>query len=228
MKPEVGHWLYASCSASDYGQIVAVGEDDNGHPTIDIRLSDPQDLVTCDENGTNGWSDSLTTLEIAGKMVLDVRLILRNVQWRPGGDNDGSGSYIICNTPGSECFRCTKLFQLRNEPAKPAAKTPAQTSANTELLDLLAEVERLDKSATPGPWYAVGPDGEHGDGLAGWDRGDDGYTIGSKPNIHGWENDSGCTSYSITKEDAEFAARARTLLPLLAKELSARLSGGSR
>ena len=114
MKPEVGHWLYASCSASDYGQIVAVGEDDNGAPTIDIRLSDPQDLVTCDENGTNGWSDALTTLEIAGKMVLDVSLILRNVQWRPGTGDDG---FIICNTPGSDCFRCTKLFQLRTEKA---------------------------------------------------------------------------------------------------------------
>ena len=213
MKPEVGKWLYASCSASDYGQIVAVGEDDNGTPTIDIRLSDPQDLVTCDENGTNGWSDALTTLEIAGKMVLDVSLILRNVQWRPGTGDDG---FIICNTPGSECFRCTKLFQLRTE------KAP-EPSAKPELPELLAEVERLDKAATPGPWYAVGPDGEQGDGLAGWDRGDDGFTIGSQPDVHGWENDSGCTSYSITKEDAEFAARARTLLPLLAKELKALL-----
>ena len=214
MKPEVGHWLYASCSASDYGQIVAVGEDDNGAPTIDIRLSDPQDLVTCDGNGTNGWSEPLTTLEVAGD------LILRNVQWRPGPGDDG---FIICNTPGSECFRCTKLFQLQNKPAESITKTPAQTPVQTELLDLLAEVERLDKAATPGPWYAVGPEGEQGDGLAGWERGDDGFTIGSQPNIHGWENDSGCTSYSITKEDAEFAARARTLLPLLAKELKALL-----
>ena len=207
MKPEVGHWLYASCSASDYGQIVAVGEDDNGAPTIDIRLSDPQDLVTCDGNGTNGWSEPLTTLEVAGD------LILRNVQWCPGTGDDG---YIICNTPGSECFRCTKLFQLRTE------KAP-EPSAKPELPELLAEVERLDKAATPGPWYAVGPDGEQGDGLAGWDRADDGFTIGSQPDVHGWENDSGCTSYSITKEDAEFAARARTLLPLLAKELKALL-----
>jgi hypothetical protein len=122
MKPEVGQYLYASCSDSDYGQIVAVGEDANGAPTIDIRLSDPQDLVTCDGNGVNGWSDPLTTLEIVGDLVVETwvkpviqcALILRNVQWRPG---EGSDGFIICNTPGSECFRCTKLFQLRTKKA---------------------------------------------------------------------------------------------------------------
>jgi hypothetical protein len=89
--------------------------------------------------------------------------------------------------------------------------------------DLLSEVERLDKAATPAPWYAVGPNGKQGDGLAGFEREDNGYTIGSKPDEHGWENDSGCPGYSITKEDAEFAARARVLLPLLAKRLKAQL-----
>jgi len=109
MKPEAGQYLYASCSDSDYGQIVAVGEDANGAPTIDIRLIDPQDLVTCDDHGTNGWRDPLTTLEVTGDLVL------RGVQWRPG---EGHKGFIVCNTPGSECFRCTKLFQLRNEAAQ--------------------------------------------------------------------------------------------------------------
>jgi hypothetical protein len=114
-------------------------------------------------------------------------------------------------------------------PLNEALSTPnGEGTMTTELLELLAEVERLNKAATPAPWYAVGPEGEQGDGLAGFEREDNGYTIGSKPGEHGWENDSGCPGYSITKEDAEFAARARTLLPLLAKELKARLSGSSR
>jgi hypothetical protein len=93
MKPEVGQYLYASCSDSDYGQIVAVGEDDNGALTIDIRLLDPQDLVTVDDGE---WADPLTTIEVTGDVIL------RNVQWRP---DEEDGGYIICNTPGSECFR---------------------------------------------------------------------------------------------------------------------------
>ena len=97
-----------------------------------------------------------------------------------------------------------------------------------ELLALLDEVERLDKAATPAPWYAVGPDGvaDRCDGLAGIDRGDDGFTIGSSPDKHGWDNDGGCAGYSVTEGDAQFAARARALLPILAKELRARLAGG--
>ena len=116
MTPEVGQYLSASCAATDYGQIVAVGEDDNGAPTIDIRLIDPQDLVTVDDDE---WEDPLTTLEVTGDPALRGDLILRYVQWRPSkGPSDDDGTYIICNTPGSECFRCTKLFQLRNEAAQ--------------------------------------------------------------------------------------------------------------
>ena len=117
--PKVGQWLHASCSDEDYGQIVAVGEDDNGIQTIDIRISNPQDLVTCDDKE---WEDPLTTLEVSPGATL----ILRHVQWHPGSGEpesgepeSGKGGYVICNTPGSECFRCTKLFQLRDEPTGP-------------------------------------------------------------------------------------------------------------
>jgi len=115
MAPKIGQWLYASCSAEDYGQIVAVGEDDNGVPTIDIRLSNPQDLVTCEDE--TEWADPLTTLEVPP----GVALVLRHVQWRPGsGDGVDGATFIVCNTPGSECFRCTKLFQLCDEPVEAA------------------------------------------------------------------------------------------------------------
>jgi len=82
--------------------------------------------------------------------------------------------------------------------------------------DLLAEVERLDKSAMPGPWKWYSEDGmpqlqgqtEHAE---------------MNPVIVGFVCEScrprrgQCLSGS--KEDHEFIARARTLLPLLAERL---------
>jgi hypothetical protein len=110
--PKIGQWLYASCSDADYGQIVAVGQDDNGVATIDILVSDPQDIISCEHNekDSDGWIDPLTTLELPE----GTRVILRHVQWRPGSGED---NFIVCNTPGDGCFRCTKLFQLRGAPA---------------------------------------------------------------------------------------------------------------
>jgi len=37
-------------------------------------------------------------------------VILRAVQWERSGD------CVVCNTPSNGCFRCTKLFWLRDAP----------------------------------------------------------------------------------------------------------------
>lgn len=108
MTPKVGHYLFASCSAQDYGRIVAVGQDANGAKTIDIQLCDPDDLVDCDEDHDVVKSPPITTLEASPGAVL----ILRHVQWKESGEET-----IICNTPGNNCFRCTKLFWLHEVPA---------------------------------------------------------------------------------------------------------------
>jgi len=115
--PSVGHLLYASCSAEYYGEIVAVGEDANGQPTIDIRVEHTNDLIDCEsvepftEPKPGEWANPLTTIELPE----GVRPILRHVQWRPSGPDYPDN--IICNTPGNGCFRCTKLFTLHKERA---------------------------------------------------------------------------------------------------------------
>lgn len=102
--PRIGQWLYASCSDAYYGEVVGVGQDSNGAPTIDIRIEDPEDLIWCEDEG---FENPLTTIEL-----LDgVRPILRDVQYR---FQVGSG-FIVCNTPGNGCYRCTKLFRLDDE-----------------------------------------------------------------------------------------------------------------
>jgi hypothetical protein len=110
--PKIGQYLFASCSASDYGRIVAVGRDENGADTIDILVTDPQDLIDCehDPDTPRGWIAPLTTVEFPPGDV-----VLRGVQWRTDTSIDG---YIVCNTPGDGCFRCTKLFELRDGPAR--------------------------------------------------------------------------------------------------------------
>lgn len=113
-EPEVGHYLHASCSAEDYGRILAVGADENGAPTIDIEVLHPQDLISCDDDDDDEFeSPTLTTLELPP----GTKVILRNLQWRKLGDWDETIS-IVCNTPGNGCFRCTKLFSLQSEPCE--------------------------------------------------------------------------------------------------------------
>lgn len=112
--PSVGSWLYASCSAQFYGEVIAVGEDANGQATIDIRIEDPNDLVECRSididavAGPDDWVNPLTSMELPE----GVKAILRHVQWRfrPYGGNDPP--LIECNTPGDGCCRCTKLFSV--------------------------------------------------------------------------------------------------------------------
>lgn len=108
-EPAPGVYLYASCSAEEYGRIVAVGEDSNGNPTIDIEVLHPNDLIDCEDEEGGEWEHALTWLEVPA----GVTLILRDVQYRI--DPSKSPEYpavIICNTPGNSCFRCTKMFTM--------------------------------------------------------------------------------------------------------------------
>jgi hypothetical protein len=105
--PKVGQYLYASCSAEDYGRILAVGDDGNGTPTIDIELCHPGDAFSCDDDDTDFPNPVLTEVELQPA----AKVILRKLQWRQLGE------CIVCNTPGNGCFRCTKCFWLHDEPA---------------------------------------------------------------------------------------------------------------
>jgi len=106
---KVGKLLHASCSAEDYGRIVAIGEDDNGQPCIDIQLFHPNDLVDCGDDEHSGSENPLTRLELSPGATL----VLRAVHYKMYEQYPGM---IMCNTPGNGCERCTKLFSLTDEP----------------------------------------------------------------------------------------------------------------
>lgn len=103
--PEVGKYLYASCLGEDYGKILAVGHDENGKPTIDIEVYDAGLLLSYDED-----SNALTEIELPPSTTV----VLRKVQWKAADEWDGK-LVIECNTPGNNCYRCTKLFCLNDE-----------------------------------------------------------------------------------------------------------------
>ncbi len=110
--PKPGHWLYASCSALDYGQILRVGKDANGMDIVDIRVLDASDLTWTpladnDKDSSEFGANPL----IYAELPPGVHVILRDVQYRMSA----AGS-IECDTPGNHCFRCTKFFILREKP----------------------------------------------------------------------------------------------------------------
>lgn len=100
---EVGLYLYASCSAEEYGRVVAIGKDGNGVPSIDIEVLHPNDLIDCNDDEASGSKNPQTWLDVSPGATL----ILREVHYKHDGNR------IVCNTPGNGCYRCTKLFWLR-------------------------------------------------------------------------------------------------------------------
>lgn len=107
----IGKYLYASCSAEEYGRIVGMGKDGNGFPTIDIEIFHPNDLIDCHEDGDiPGSEHGLTWLDVPQGTKLILRDVLYRMSTTPGYPDN-----IICNTPGNGCFRCTKLFTLYDD-----------------------------------------------------------------------------------------------------------------
>lgn len=97
--PKVGQYLYSTCSASDYGRIVAVVEN-----TIDILITDPNDLIGDDTEGA--------ILEITGTATL------RRIRYRmlDSPSNDPDQPWIYCETPTPGCSRCRFAFWLMDGP----------------------------------------------------------------------------------------------------------------
>ena len=111
--PRVGQRLWSTCAGWYYGEIISVGKDENGQPTIDIRVEHPDDIIWCGAAemgaalGPDDWENPLTTLELPE----GVKPILRDVLWRAKGVYGGHET-IECNTPGNGCYRCTKFFWI--------------------------------------------------------------------------------------------------------------------
>lgn len=121
--PKVGQWLYSTCSASDYGEVVAVYQDANGQEVIDVRVFDPQDLLQCPDNaGRDSHHRDRRSLDFELPWLVELVLppgevLLKAVPWMPGRRTEDGKSTIVCATPGNGCYRCHKLFWLEDEPS---------------------------------------------------------------------------------------------------------------
>lgn len=103
--PQVGDWLYASCSAEWWGPIVSVGRDANGADTIDFDVSDLDEFVHFGD--LDKAKPPLSTIEIDASGP--VRVVFRQVQYKLIDEYPGM---LECNTPRGGCYRCCKLFTL--------------------------------------------------------------------------------------------------------------------
>lgn len=96
--PQPGHWLRATCSAEDVYEVLAVGRDANGRPTLDARVNailhfEPDDVLTRDE------------------LPEGVSLVLRGLRWDPVVDVSGEGLAVLrVFSPVGGCYRCTDLL----------------------------------------------------------------------------------------------------------------------
>lgn len=129
---QVGDGLWSTCGACFYGFVTAVGHDDNNTPTIDIEITDPQDLIGIEGCGNNPeWPDYMGLTELV--VPEGVKLSLKNVQYKIDdfdeeyvGRRDGfqdklvdTGYRVECLTPGDGCYRCIKHFWIKRPVAVP-------------------------------------------------------------------------------------------------------------
>lgn len=113
MKPKIGQYLYSTCSAEDYGKVLAIGVDGNGANVISIELNHAADITWCEDDSEEFPSPDLSRIEV----LAEIKLILIDIQYREF-NNEHEDSVIICRTPGNGCFRCTKMFWLKDKPSE--------------------------------------------------------------------------------------------------------------
>lgn len=114
--PKVGQFLHSTCSASDYGRIIARGkyqddENEQEYDTIDILINDPNDLID------SSFVEQGMQVQVYVKESLalcSVRYSIKSTETDPWDATDAPGIWIQCDTPGNGCFRCKKLFRLRD------------------------------------------------------------------------------------------------------------------
>mgnify|MGYP006266472959 CR=1 FL=1 len=119
-----GDFFYSTCSADRFAEVLAVGEDDNGVPTIDLAVESPDDLITM-SGGDPDFPDfhGLTTLELPPQPDrMRPRAILRKVQYRYAADvdwakdqatSDGyalTGATFELKIPGEGCDKCVRFL----------------------------------------------------------------------------------------------------------------------
>lgn len=69
----------------------------------------------------------------------------------------------------------------------------------------LDELQEKAEKATPGPWFACGPDAFYCE-TDKWES--ENWTVSPEKDVHGWQTDSGYSGYSISESNAKFIAAA--------------------
>lgn len=114
-EPKAGHFLRSSCSASDVYEILGSGKDENGEPTIDVRVLNLGAVIHCDDS-----DDSMESPLTRAELPAGVHLVLRHLQWTPCKDIGGV-QFIRVNGPMGGCSRCCYLLMVH---ASPDGKDP--------------------------------------------------------------------------------------------------------
>lgn len=126
-EPKPGQYLHASCSDVDVYEIIGAGQDENGAPTIDVRVIDLDELFHfAHEDDAEGdgsdekWFAPLTTAELP----LGVHVILRGLQWRPRPNGYKNGYVIEVNAPEGGCYSCCYRMTVHASPGGRDPVTP--------------------------------------------------------------------------------------------------------
>lgn len=109
LKP--GQYLHASCSAEDVYRILAVGEDANGHQTIDVEVLELGSVMHFenDIDDVKGFNYPCTTVELPK----DTNLVFRGMQYK---QLSSDRNLIVVNAPVGGCYRCCYLFSVHDNP----------------------------------------------------------------------------------------------------------------
>lgn len=106
----VGDYLHASCSDAIYGEVIGLGPDENGHPSVDLRIFDADDLLSwpqaADDDGRiGGLGSNKEWPEFTGCASLElppgVTIILRGLHHKRAGSDEKPGLYRWGKHPDS-------------------------------------------------------------------------------------------------------------------------------
>ena len=106
MKP--GDTLYASCSAVEF-EVLAVGKDLNDQDCVTIKVDDINEFIDDDWHmDDEGYTPNLMYVE-------PKEVVIHDIPWKRIEDGLDGEERVTLRTPGTGCYRCTKLFTVKEK-----------------------------------------------------------------------------------------------------------------
>ena len=129
-EPKAGQYLHASCSDADVYKVIGSGLDENGAPTIDVRVLDLNEILHFehDNDASPGDKDKWVAPLTNAELPEGVHVILRGMQWRSTDAGYDDVERIVVNAPEGGCYRCCYLFSVY---ASPGGRDPVRVSGRT-------------------------------------------------------------------------------------------------